>query len=108
MVDEKLIDKAILSFDLGYNANDFEQESYMIFGGVNHSAYEDSLINFPLKLNHWWALDIKEFSYDGESMKVFQDSDNAIAIVDTGTSLASVPADVHATLVEKWTAALGM
>jgi len=79
----------------------------MIFGGVNHSAYVGELINFPLKNNHWWALDIKEFSYDGYQMRNYGASDNAIAIVDTGTSLASVPSDIHAKLVQDWTNSMG-
>lgn len=59
MKEQGLIDKVILSFNLGYKAVDYEEESYMIFGGVNQSAYVGDLIEFPLKVNHWWALDIK-------------------------------------------------
>ena len=95
MKESGKIDKAILSFSLGYNGPKFEEPSYMIFGGYNTSQYVGELHNFTLKTNQWWALDIMEFSYDGYRMAAYTPSDNAIAVVDTGTSLASVPKSIH-------------
>ena len=94
-----LIEKAILSFSLGYKGPNFEIPSYMIFGGTNSSQYVGDLHSFPLKTNTWWALDMREFSYNGISMASFSPSDKAIAVIDTGTSLASIPSSIHKRLI---------
>jgi hypothetical protein len=48
-----------------------------------------------------------EFSYNGYSLIEYSDSDNAIGVVDTGTSLASVPKSIHDQLVSKWASEIG-
>jgi hypothetical protein len=64
-------------------------------------------LTFPLKTNRWWALDLKEFSYTGYNIAEFIPSDNAIAIIDTGTSLCAIPAKIHTKMEKIWTSEIG-
>lgn len=80
----------------------------MIFGGVNSSQYVGDLHNFPLKTNTWWALDFKEIGYKDYVIQTYNPSDNAIAVVDTGTSLAAIPQDIHDELSKRWKSEVGM
>lgn len=65
----------------------------MVFGGVNTTGFVGELLSFPLKTNNWWAMDLKEFGYGNTRISSFYPSDYAIAVVDTGTSLASIPSE---------------
>ena len=53
------------------------------------------LHRFPLKSNHWWALDLLEVSYNGYVIAEYGPGDNAIAVIDTGTSISAIPKDIH-------------
>jgi hypothetical protein len=79
----------------------------MTFGGVNHSQYIDELINFPLKTKTWWALDFKELAYGDDLLVSYSPRDNAIGVVDTGTSLAAFPQDTFDKLSIKWSKEFG-
>lgn len=78
----------------------------MIFGGINSTQYVGNLSDFSLKTNHWWALDMREFLYGDTSVASFSYTDNAIAVIDTGTSLACVPNDVYTKLMTQWRSSL--
>ena len=105
--DSGIISKATLSFSLGHNTGPFKDDSYMLFGGINTDQIHGELYNFNLKTDRWWALDLKEFSYGGYSLKAYSPSDNVIAVIDTGTSLAQVPQSIHTILVKDWENVLG-
>lgn len=78
----------------------------MIFGGYNKTQFVGDLIDFKLKTNHWWALDMREFIYGSESVASYSYTDNAIAVIDTGTSLACVPSTVYQNLKKLWKSSL--
>ena len=67
----------------------------MIFGGVNESQYIGDLHSFPLVTNIWWALDLKEIGYNGYTIADYNPEDKAIAVIDTGTSISSLPKSIH-------------
>lgn len=91
----KRIRKALLSFSLGTKSEIDEQKSYLIFGGINHAQIEGDLHTFALKNNHWWALDMNKIAYNGHVLGSYFGGDQAVAVVDTGTSLITVPSAVH-------------
>ena len=53
-----LIPDNILSFSLGTIQGSKEEDSYMIFGGINYSQISGDLNYFDLKNTNWWALDM--------------------------------------------------
>jgi len=68
-----------VSFSLGYKqSHDLEvplldsqgnwinQDSYMIFGGVNETQIEGKLHEFSLINDKWWTLRMNEFRYGPE------------------------------------------
>jgi hypothetical protein len=105
--EKGLIEKAMVSFNLGYKSDKQEQKSTMTFGGFDQSSIQGELHTFSLKTNNWWAVDILEFSYNGDILQTFTPRDKAVAIVDTGTSFTSVPNAIFTTLRRKWEQEIG-
>ena len=62
------INSTIVSFSLGYSSQEDrvpKQESYMLFGGINHDQILGGhLHDFELVNNKWWALKFTEFRYN--------------------------------------------
>ena len=107
MYEERKIDKAIASFSLGYNNGDsVTQPSYMMFGGLNETQYVGDLYKFKLATNKWWALNFKSLIYNGNSIRYYGD-DEAIGVIDTGTSMMAVPEDLHTVLSNRWASSIG-
>ena len=113
MVEESAIDEAIVSFSLGYNnGGDVQQESYMMFGGLNKTQFVGKMYEFPLVTDKWWALEFRRFYYDNRLFKEYdqfkkhQDisdmGNSAFAVVDTGTSMMAVPEQFFTKLEAKW------
>jgi hypothetical protein len=100
----------MFSIDLGYKGQTNEQESYIIFGGLNQSAYVGDLMEFPLveKNAIVWAIEINGFINNGVNMlqSVYK-LEAAVAVVDSGTTYMTVPALIHKQLVQEWTSMFG-
>ena len=73
----------------------------MLFGSVNMSQIYGPLHEFSLVDNKWWALDFKEFSYK-DTIFDFDKENASIAVVDTGTSMISIPLEDYNQLVKMW------
>jgi hypothetical protein len=113
MYEDEVIDEAIISFSLGYNnGGSIQQESYMMFGGTNHSQYAGKLLEFPIVTDKWWALEFRAFYYDKRLFKSFDPfpkhseitdlGNSAFAVVDTGTSMMAVPQKFFERLETLW------
>jgi hypothetical protein len=113
MYEEEVIDEAIVSFSLGYsNGGSIQQDSYMMFGGVNKTQFVGKMYDFPLVTDKWWALEFRAFYYDNKLFKSFdpfpknQDisdmGNSAFAVVDTGTSMMAVPEGFFQRLEQRW------
>ena len=63
----------------------------MIFGGYNENQFVGDIQWIKLKNSNWWALDMRELNYGSQNIASFAWSDNSLAIIDTGTSLATMP-----------------
>jgi len=87
------IDEAMVSFEIGfYNDNhQLAKTSSVMFGGYDTDKFDGELNWFPLKTNNWWALDMRRFKYGNITMAEFSFYDEAIAVIDTGTSLLGLP-----------------
>jgi hypothetical protein len=81
------INKAIVSFSLGYNNGEvLKQNSYMIFGGINSTQIHGDLKEFKLVNNKWWALKFTEFRY---SSTIFEREKEGISIQFDPSNLKS-------------------
>ena len=63
----------------------------MIFGGYNESQFVGDIQWIKLKTSDWWALDLKELNYGSLNIVSFVQKDFRLAIIDTGTSIATMP-----------------
>ena len=46
---------------------------------------------FPVVTKNWWAIDFRQMKYGNQVIAQFNFYDSAIAVVDTGTSIITVP-----------------
>ncbi len=86
MVEQKLIDEPVFSFYLGGT----EDESEVIFGGVNKDAYEGKITTIPLRRKAYWEVDLDSIALGDDSA----DLENTGVILDTGTSLIALPSEL--------------
>lgn len=68
-----------MSFSLS-DTNQRDQESYMIFGGINDDQYSGSLYDLPLVTNYWWAVEVTSFYYGGKQLKKYERYKKGISI----------------------------
>lgn len=61
---------------------------------------------FPLKTNNWWALDMRKFSYGNKTIGQYDFYDEAIAVIDTGTSLLGLPQSLYTEFKSEYEAQL--
>jgi hypothetical protein len=101
---ENKISQTIASFSLGYsNGDNINQNSYMIFGGVNHDQFVDDMYEFGIVNDKWWALPFNELTYSNKIYDRFlPTSEYAFGVVDTGTSMLAVPEYYFNLLVADW------
>ncbi|XP_072494526.1 gastricsin-like [Notamacropus eugenii] len=96
-LNEDLLDAAVFAFYLSGDENS-DDGGEVTFGGVDTSLYTGDINWTPVTEEAYWQIGISGFSIDGESTGWC--SDGCQAIVDTGTSLLSVPSDMFSELME--------
>ena len=104
MALNKTIPNALYSVSLGPRVGTNSSNSYMILGDIDKSHYVGELIELPVvpNYNNWWTVSFKQMTYGGIILTTFIESDNAIAVLDTGTSMLSVPTPIYKNLVQQW------
>ena len=63
----------------------------MIFGGYDESQFVGNLSWHKIVNDNWWALDLREIKYGNTIVDQFSKYDMAFAVIDTGTSLITLP-----------------
>lgn len=86
MINEGLLDKPVFSFYLSGK----EEGSEVIFGGVDDDLFTGRITRLPLRRKAYWEVDINSISFGSETAFL----EDTGAILDTGTSLISLPSDV--------------
>lgn len=86
MIDQGLLDEPVFSFYLSDTA-DSGKESVVTFGGVDKSHYTGKLTKIPLRRKAYWEVDLESITYGDETA----DLEATGAILDTGTSLITLP-----------------
>ena len=92
MINQGLIDEPVFAFYIG----DEDSESEAIFGGVDESHYTGKMVKLPLRRKAYWEVDLDAITFGQETAEL----DNTGVILDTGTSLITLPSTL-AELVNK-------
>jgi len=83
MIKQQLIDEPVFSFFLGGT----EEESEVIFGGIDENHYTGKLIKLPIRRKAYWEVEFDSITFGSNTAEL----DNTGAILDTGTSLIILP-----------------
>ena len=86
MMDQKLVDEPVFAFYLANTDGDSE----VVFGGVDKSRYEGKITTIPLRRKAYWEVDFDSISFGDDTA----DLENTGAILDTGTSLITLPSQL--------------
>lgn len=86
MIEQKLVDEPVFAFYLG----DTEDESEVVFGGVDSDRYEGKITTIPLRRKAYWEVDLDAIALGDDSA----DLENTGVILDTGTSLIALPSEL--------------
>jgi saccharopepsin len=86
MVAQKLVDEPVFSFYLGHT----DDSSEVVFGGIDQSHFEGDLTWIPLRRKAYWEVDLDSIAL-GDSVAELE---NTGVILDTGTSLNTLPSNL--------------
>ncbi|KAM3472319.1 hypothetical protein MY5147_005340 [Beauveria neobassiana] len=86
MINQKLIDEPVFAFYLGSE----DSGSEAIFGGVDKDHYEGKIEYIPLRRKAYWEVDFDAIAFGDEVAEL----ENTGVILDTGTSLNTLPTDL--------------
>ncbi|MCJ1312129.1 Vacuolar protease A [Agyrium rufum] len=86
MIDQGLLDEPVFAFYLGSTANEGD-DSVATFGGVDKSHYTGKMTKIPLRRKAYWEVTLDSISFGDETAEM----ENTGAILDTGTSLITMP-----------------
>lgn len=85
MIDQGLLDEPVFSFYLSDSGA--SKESVVTFGGVDKSHYTGKMVKLPLRRKAYWEVALDSISYGDETAEL----ESTGAILDTGTSLITLP-----------------
>ncbi|ATY66780.1 vacuolar protease A [Cordyceps militaris] len=86
MIKQKLLDEPVFAFYLGSE----EEGSEAVFGGVDKNHYEGKIEYIPLRRKAYWEVDFDAIAFGKEVAEL----ENTGVILDTGTSLNTLPSDL--------------
>ncbi|XP_042689627.1 gastricsin isoform X2 [Centrocercus urophasianus] len=96
MLQENLLDSPIFSFYL--SGQEGSQGGELILGGVNPNLYTGQIFWTPVVQTTYWQIGIEDFTVGGQNSGWC--SQGCQGIVDTGTSLLTVPNQVFSKLMQ--------
>jgi len=86
MIDQGYLDEPVFAFYLG-DANVEGDDSEVTFGGVNKDHYSGKFTKLPLRRKAYWEVDLDAITFGGQTAEL----EGTGAILDTGTSLLTLP-----------------
>ncbi|XP_007483929.1 gastricsin [Monodelphis domestica] len=89
MLQQNVLTNPIFSFYLSNSQQSSQSGGEVIFGGVDNNLYSGQIYWAPVTQELYWQIGIQEFSIGGQATGWC--SQGCQAIVDTGTSLLTVP-----------------
>ncbi|XP_006882065.1 PREDICTED: gastricsin [Elephantulus edwardii] len=96
MLQENALTSPVFSFYLGNQQG--SEGGALVFGGVDSSLYSGQIYWAPVTQELYWQIGIEEFLIGGQASGLC--SEGCQAIVDTGTSLLTVPQSYLSTLLQ--------
>ncbi|XP_040508620.1 gastricsin isoform X1 [Gallus gallus] len=96
MLQENLLDFPVFSFYL--SGQEGSQGGELVFGGVDPNLYTGQITWTPVTQTTYWQIGIEDFAVGGQSSGWC--SQGCQGIVDTGTSLLTVPNQVFTELMQ--------
>lgn len=88
-IDQDLLDDPVFSFKLGDNQKEGDGGVFTL-GGIDESAYSGELTYLPVRRKAYWELQFDAISLGTETAVLH----NTGAVIDTGTSLITLPANL--------------
>ncbi|RMZ85494.1 hypothetical protein DV737_g858, partial [Chaetothyriales sp. CBS 132003] len=95
MLDQRLLDEPVFAFYLG-STND-GTDSVATFGGIDPTAFSGKLTSIPLRRTAYWEVDFDAIALGNDTTEL----NNTGAILDTGTSLITLPSTLADLLNEE-------
>jgi len=99
LYDQGKIDDPIISFSL---TQLLTQESKAIFGGKDSTQYVQSMFELNLGATNLWAPHVNGLAYGNTYLDKFDNSDNYLAIIDTGSTLIHLPKKYYNIMADWW------
>ncbi|XP_015740816.1 gastricsin-like isoform X1 [Coturnix japonica] len=96
MLQENLLDSPIFSFYL--SGQEGSQGGELVFGGIDSNLYTGQIVWTPVTQTTYWQIAIEDFTVGPQSSGWC--SEGCQGIVDTGTSLLTVPSQIFSELME--------
>ncbi|SZF03363.1 unnamed protein product [Blumeria hordei] len=90
MIEQNLLDEPVFAFYLGASEDENSSPSVITLGGTDPDHYSGRLIEIPLRRKGYWEVDFDSFTFGSETVPL---EDTGI-ILDTGTSLITLPSDI--------------
>lgn len=87
MINQGLIDKAVMSFRVGPSEDD---AGTAVFGGIDESLYTGKIKYAPVRRKAYWEVEMEAMTFGDETLELA----NTGAAIDTGTSLIALPTDI--------------
>lgn len=85
MVNQKLLDEPVFAFYIAPT----EEQSEVVFGGIDKSHYTGDITWVPLRRKAYWEVEFDAITFGDQTNEL----DSWGAILDTGTSLITLPSD---------------
>jgi saccharopepsin len=90
MINQNLLDEPVFAFNI---ANE-DEESEVIFGGIDPKHYTGELIKLPLRDKSRWEVDLDAMSFGDETLEL----EKAGVVFDTSASLITLPKGIAESL----------
>lgn len=88
-LDQGLLDDPVFSFKLG-NTNKEGDEGVFTLGGIDEEAYSGKITYLPVRRKAYWEVQFDALSLGTETAEL----QNTGAVIDTGTSLITLPSQL--------------
>jgi len=86
MIEQEKLDEPVFSFFLGST----DQNSEVVFGGVDESHYTGKLIKLPVRRKAYWEVELEAISFGEDTAQL----ESTGAVIDTGSSLIILPSSI--------------
>ena len=101
MIEQKLLDKGVVSFALSKYSSETSGEA--LFGGIDMSKVEDGheITYTDVVSDRYWAVKITDTFVDGQNVFLDSSSRALVSVIDTGSTLLILPSALASAIHKK-------